>query len=153
VSATAFFRTRCARCPRWSCSTPRRREPAGGPRPRRRPAGHPRSPVRVRAQRRAIPDGRRPAAPAGRREGARHVCGFRTRRPDQPRGPRGHGRDRNRPLPRVPQAAHHRCGAGRRRGDHDGLRRRLPRLPRKALPRLGPARPGGPGPGGRPADP
>ena len=41
----------------------------------------------------------------------------------------------------VPQAAHCRQGAGRRRRDHHGLRRRLPRLPRQALPRLGPPRP------------
>jgi hypothetical protein len=33
--------------------------------------------------------------------------------------------------------------AGRRCGDHDGLRRRLPGIARPPLPRLGPARPGG----------
>ena len=42
----------------------------------------------------------------------------------------------------VPEAAHRRGRARRRRRDHDGLRRRLPDLPRKALRGLGSRRPG-----------
>ena len=47
-----------------------------------------------------------------------------------------------RPRRGVPEAADRRCRPGRRRGDHDGLRRRLPDLPGQALPRLGARRPG-----------
>ena len=42
----------------------------------------------------------------------------------------------------VPEAAHRRSRQGRRRRDHDGLRRRLPDLPRQALRGLGARGPG-----------
>ena len=61
---------------------------------------------------------------------------------DQPRGGRGDGRGRHRHHRRVPQAVDRRGRPGRRRRDHDGLRRRLPALPGQALRGLGARRPG-----------
>ena len=71
-------------------------------------------------------------------DGRRHVrSAGRARRGDQPGVIDGDGRDRPRPLPGVPQAAHRRVRPGRRRRDHDGLRRRLPDLSRASATRTG----------------
>ncbi len=57
---------------------------------------------------------------------------------------RSDGRGRHRYRQGVPQALDRRDRAGRRRGRHDGLRRRVPTVPRQALRRLGARRSGRP---------
>ncbi len=78
--------------------------------------------VCLRAQRRALPDGRCPARPSRGRPGPRPLRRVHPGCRDQPRGPRRNGRTRAGPVGRVPQAADRRRGAGRRRGHHHGLR-------------------------------
>ena len=75
-----------------------------------------------------------------------------SRRPDQPGVSRRWPRSAS-TLAGVPEAAHRRGRAGRRRRDHDGLRRRLPDLSRQALRGLGARGPGRQGPRDRAADP
>src|SRR4051812_8045231 len=96
-----------------------------------------RSALCVRPQRRPQSDGGGAARPARRGAGDGPLRGQRARRPRQSAGRRGDGGDRPRRLARAPQAAHGRGGAGGRRGDHDGLRRRVPDLHRQALRGLG----------------
>ena len=103
--------------------------------------GRARGPLRLRSQRRAQPDGRRPARPARRGPGPRPLGRLRPRRRDQPERDRGDGRGRRRHLEGVPEAAHRRGRPRRRRGHHHGLRRCLPDLPRQALRGLGARRP------------
>ena len=109
--------------------------------------------VRLRPQRRAQPDGGRSARPARRRAGPCALGRLRSRptrstRPSSRRWPRW-----ARPVEGVPEAADRRGRAGRRRRDHDGLRRRLPDLPRQALRGLGARRPRRPGSRDGPPDP
>ena len=74
-----------------------------------------------------------------RSEGRIHVrsAGSDPGERDQPGRRRGDGRARRRHERGVPQAAHRRGRAGRRRRDHDGLRRRLPDLSRARGTRTG----------------
>ena len=83
-----------------------------------------------------------------RSEGRIHVrsAGSDPGERDQPGGRRGDGGARRRHERGVPEAAHRRGRPGRRRRDHDGLRRRLPDLPRQEVRGLGARRPGRPGP-------
>ena len=59
--------------------------------------------VRVRPQRRALPDGRRPGPPPCRRPRRRPLRRIHPRRRNQPRRPGRHDRDRHRPRRRPPQ--------------------------------------------------
>ena len=70
----------------------------------------------------------------------------RTGERDQPGRDRGDGRARGGHERGVPEAAHRRVRASRRRRDHDGLRRRLPDLPRQEVRGLGARRPRRAGP-------
>ena len=122
------------------CSTPRRpREVTARMTDRTRA-------VRLRPQRRPVPDGRRlPPAP-GRRPDRRPLRRLRSPR-DQvnPVAVEAMAEEGIDITGRAAQAAHRRRRAGRRRRDHHGLRRRLPVLPRQALRGLGARRPGRPG--------
>ncbi|TMC12220.1 MAG: PKD domain-containing protein [Chloroflexi bacterium] len=93
----------------------------------------PQRPVRVRAQRRPQPDGRRAAGAPRRRPGRGAVGRQRAGGRDQPRGGRGDGGAGRRPEPGVPQAADRPVRAGGRRGRHDGLRGRLHHLSGQAV--------------------
>ena len=115
------------------------------PSPRRREAreGGARGAVRLRPQRRPQPDGGRASGQLA--EGRVHVRSAgcdpadRSTRPRSRRWPRSASTCEG-----VPEAADRRGRQGRRRRDHDGLRRRLPDLSRQALRGLGARRPGGP---------
>ena len=102
-------------------------------------------PVRLRPQRRPLPDGRGVPHRAVRRRRRGPVGGFDAGRPGQPGRRRRHGRGRRRHPRRAAEGAHHRGRAGVRRGGDHGLRRRVPVLPRQALRGLGARGPGRPG--------
>src|SRR5207245_1475128 len=97
--------------------------------------------VRLRPQRRAEPDGGRPARPLRRRAGARPLGGERPGGQHQSARPPGPGRGRARRHEGVPQAVDRRRRARIRRGREHGMRGRLPRVPGQALPRLEAGRP------------
>lgn len=110
-------------------------------------------PIRLRPQRRTIPDGRGIHDPFVRRcrRGAFGRVG--PRRDDQSRCPRGHARRGHRHLGREAEDPHHRGRPCLRRRHHHGVRRHVPLLPGQALPRLGARGPGGTGRGSRAPDP
>ena len=98
--------------------------------------------VRVRAQRRPLPDGRRAGRAPVRPPGPRPLGRVRADRPAQPDRRAGPGRTRHLPHRGLPETADRQRRARRRRHHHHGLRRRLPDLPRQTLRGLGRPRPG-----------
>ena len=109
----------------------------------------PRSAVRLRAERRPLPDGRRPAHRRGQGQDPRPVRRLPPGGRTGPRRRRGDVRNGPGPDQGLPQAPHRRRGARLRRRDHHGLRRLLPDLPRQTLRGLGAGRPGRPARCGR----
>ncbi|GMA91501.1 hypothetical protein GCM10025869_20300 [Homoserinibacter gongjuensis] len=100
--------------------------------------------VRVRAQRRALADGRRLPDGTRGRSGRGALGGLRTERPGEPGGRGGDGGGGYRHLAQRAEDPHRRRGEGIGCRGHDGVRRRVSDLPRQALRGLGARRPRGP---------
>src|SRR5690606_33467172 len=105
--------------------------------------------LRMRAQRRALADGRRLPDGARGRSGRGALGGLRTERPGEPGGRGGDGGGRHRHLAQRAEDPHRRRGEGIGCRGHDGVRRRVSDLPRQALRGLGARRPRRPCPRSR----